>query len=180
MKKYLINLLSTIMIVALAGIFFFQTKNIFSDKNEITSQEIAHILQINYWDVFIPKKYASGFKFGYHIKTWDNKTIDLDYEEAPPMAAVKYVGKTSRFYFQNIRGEKQILFRLCGSIGEIDFKKYIPNYSSFSPIIPDGKTIEPGQIFLKFTSDGAMSYGQKLRKGEYGLCYYIKPYSEKK
>ena len=180
MKSYLLNLLTTLIVVAIGGAILYGVLKPNTPKKvgkNITTEDLVDFWNLYCWDLKIPEKYPNGFYINFYVQKGKEKPIKIGEYTLRGLPGPKYFNR--KLIFQCI-GKHKYKFRVTNG-SQIIFSpdKYFTSMN-FYILMNLQRSLEPNKFFAKYTSKSTINTSPKLEDWECGLFYEIAPYNKNK
>jgi hypothetical protein len=179
MKSYLLNLLTTLIVVAIGGaILYGVLKPNITPKlgKNLTTEDLVDFWSLNCWELKIPQKYQKGFNISFYVQKGKEKPIRIGGHGESRVPDSNYLNR--KLIGQNIGNNKYKIRVTRGGQTIFSPDKYFKNMN-FHILMNFQRPLEPNKIFVKYTSKNTISNSPKLEDWECGLFYEITSYNKK-
>ena len=176
MKSYLLNLLTTLVVVAIGGAILHGILKPNHQKEigkNLKTEDLVDFWKLNCWDLKIPKKYKKGFYINFYVQKGKEKPIRIGGYGESGVPCSNYLNR--KLIGQNIGNNK---YKICVTRGgRIIFSpdKYFKNMNSYI-LMNIQQPLEPNKFFAKYSSKNTINNSPELEDWECGLYYKIAPY----
>ena len=179
MKSYLLNLLATLIIVAIGGAILYgllKPNTTPKTGKNITVEDLVDFWGLHCWDLKIPEKYKKGFYINFYVQKGKEKPIKIGGYGQSGMPDPNYLNR--KLIGQNIGNNKYKIRITRGGQAIFSPDKYFKNMK-FHILMNSHRPLEPNNFFAKYTSKNTIANSPKLEDWECGLFYEITPYNKK-